>query len=300
MKRAAVLSLKIVALAAVLFVCFAFAGQIAGVGGGDAGAPEGAGAAAAALLIVCLVDAAVLAFVVLRSRWHGWRLAATLSVVLYGVMTVMSQIETAVFVTRLPEGVLPRLFVMGAIVAAVAGPAAVLVFGKTRPDDGSHGRRLAMPAREWGWKLAVIAASYVILYFTFGYFVAWRSPAVREYYGGTDPGSFLAAMRDVMRDTPWLPAFQLLRGLLWAALAIPVIRMTKGDWWEAGLAVALLFGVVMNTQLLLPNPYMPEAVRIAHLVETASSNFLFAWLLVWLLTRDGARPHAAAPRPRAA
>jgi hypothetical protein len=42
---------------------------------------------------------------------------------------------------------------------------------------------------------------------------------------------------------------------------------------------------VVNSQLLLPNPLMPAEVRMVHLVETASSNFLFGWLLVWLLLR---------------
>lgn len=41
----------------------------------------------------------------------------------------------------------------------------------------------------------------------------------------------------------------------------------------------------MNAPLPLPNPYMPEAVRMAHLVEAASSNFLFGWLLGGLLKR---------------
>jgi hypothetical protein len=129
---------------------------------------------------------------------------------------------------------------------------------------------------------------YVIIYFTFGYYVAWKNPAVAAYYGGSDPGSYFAQLRNVVRDTPWLPILQVGRALLWTALAIPVIRMMKGHWWEAGLAVALLFSVVMNTQLLLPNPLMPYEVRMAHLLETATSNFLFGWIVVWLL-----RPLAA-------
>jgi hypothetical protein len=88
-----------------------------------------------------------------------------------------------------------------------------------------------------------------------------------------------------VRDTPWLFPLQALRALLWVALAVPVIRMMKGKWWKAGLAVAFLFGVVMNAQLLLPNPLMPKDVRMAHLLETASSNFLFGWLVVLILTR---------------
>jgi hypothetical protein len=92
----------------------------------------------------------------------------------------------------------------------------------------------------------------------------------------------------------------VLRALLWVAIAVPVIRMTTGPWWQAALCVALLFAVVMNTQLLLPNPYMPRDVRLTHLVETASSNFVFGWVLVAALLwhRGGTRMHLA-PAPLA-
>jgi hypothetical protein len=59
--------------------------------------------------------------------------------------------------------------------------------------------------------------------------------------------------------------------------------MLKGGWQETALALGLLFAVT-NAQLLLPNPYMPEAVRMTHLIETASSNFIFGCLIGWLLT----------------
>jgi hypothetical protein len=71
--------------------------------------------------------------------------------------------------------------------------------------------------------------------------------------------------------------------------------MMKGRWWEAALAVALLFSVVMNTQLLLPNPLMPAEVRMIHLLETATSNFLFGWLAVWLLRLNPFQAKLASP-----
>ncbi|HMI45168.1 MAG TPA: hypothetical protein VK491_03315, partial [Gemmatimonadaceae bacterium] len=107
---------------------------------------------------------------------------------------------------------------------------------------------------------------------------------VLEYYRGVDEGAFLTHMGTVLRDTPWLIPFQIVRALCWVALALPVVRMLRGQWQETALSLALLFAVVMNAQLLLPNPYMPEPVRMAHLVETASSNFIFGWLVAWLLT----------------
>jgi hypothetical protein len=233
-----------------------------------------------------LLQATVLTYLILRSRWTGWRLVATVFLVFYGVATFMPQIESVVFLTHLPPGMLPRLFLMGAVIAAPFSVLAVLILGKRKGEtvDIQQHSRLAMPASEWAWKLAVIAIVYVILYFTFGYYIAWRNPAVVEYYSGIDEGSFPAHMRTVVRDTPLLIPFQILRAMFWVVLASFVICLMKGEWRETALVVALLFGVVMTAPLLLANPYMPEPVRMAHLVETASSNFIFGIFITWLLT----------------
>jgi hypothetical protein len=124
--------------------------------------------------------------------------------------------------------------------------------------------------------------AYLFLYFTFGYFIAWKNEAVRAYYGGSDPGSFVTHITNLLRAEPLLFLLQVVRALLWTAIAVPVIKMMKGGWWETGLAVAVLFAV-MTSQLLLPNPLMPDEVRMVHLVETATSNFLFGWLVVLIL-----------------
>jgi hypothetical protein len=278
------LVLRIVVLTIILFACFAIAGALAQPPRPEATA--GPDSAVLALVAVCFIDTLVLSYVILCSRWSGWRLAGTVFFVFFGVATFMGLIEAAVFVTGMPPGALPRLFLMGALIAAPFSPLAVLTLGKWKAagERGERSGRLIMRPGAWGMKLGVIAAAYVILYFTFGYFVAWRNPVVRAYYGGADEGSFFAHMAEVLASSPWLVPFQVLRALLWVLLALPVIRMTRGGWPATALAIALLFSVLMNAQLLLPNPYMPATVRMVHLVETASSNFLFGWLVGWLLT----------------
>jgi len=287
LKTALFISLKTIALTIVLFICFVIAGGVVGQQDSASQAPEQTSTALIALLTVCFLNTVVLAHIILRSRWVGWRLIATAFFVFYGVMTFMSQIESAVFVTRLPSGMLPRLFLMGALIAAPFSVLAVLILGKRKADtvNTELNARLVMPTMEWAWKLAVIAIAYLILYFTFGYFIAWQNPAVREYYGGSDEGSFFANMSTVLANTFWLIPFQILRAMLWVAIALPVIRMMKGQWQETALTLGLLFAVLMSAQLLLPNPYMPEAVRMTHLIETASSNFIFGFLIGWLLAQ---------------
>ena len=251
---------------------------------------ETGGGAMLAMLAVSFLNALVLTYMITRSRWAGWKLSFVVAFVLYSVMLVMSQIETLIFpqvLNRLPAGTAPALFLMGVLLVVPFAPLAVLIMGKWRRDTAEDERnlRLAMPFGEWLWKIVVIALIYVVIYFTFGYFVAWKNPAVLAYYNGTDPGDIFTHAANSFQQTPWFFGVQFLRGILWALIALPVIRMLKGSAAEAGLMVGLLFAVLMNSQLLLPNPAMPEAVRMAHLVETASSNFLFgvivAELLLW-------------------
>jgi hypothetical protein len=134
--------------------------------------------------------------------------------------------------------------------------------------------RLVMGWIEWVWKLVLIAIAYVVIYFSFGSFVFMplAGEAYQSYYGD-------------LRPVAWLPLLQVVRGIMWAVLVLPVIRMMKGRWWEICLAVALLFSVLMGFLLLLPNPIMPDAIRRAHFVEVTSSNFLFGWIVAWVLHR---------------
>jgi len=239
--------------------------------------PAEAGRTLLALFVVSLITAAVWSYVIRRARWTGWKLTVAMIAVFYGVNTLMPQIETAYFVTRLPPGMLPRLFIAGAIMAVIFVPLAVLILGKARSQENESPPR--PQTRALIPKLLVIVIAYVIIYFTFGYFVAWRSPAVREFYGGGELTGFITQLANVLRNEPLLVLLQAVRALLWTALALPIIRMMKGERWEAGLAVALLFATT-SAQLLLPNPLMPFEVRMAHLLETVTSNFLFGWLIV--------------------
>lgn len=291
LKSILILALRIIALSFVYLISFVVASALTiAQFTSQLPVPEDANTAAQFMPIVALLNTLVLSYIILRSRWSGWQLTGVVFFMFYGVNTFMSQIETAAFpavANRMPPGMLQGLFIMGMIHAALLAPLAVLILGKWKKDltAGAPNDRLVLPLGEWALKLAVIAIAYNILYFSFGYYVAWRNPAVQSYYGGTDPGSLIGQMANVVRDTPWLPFFQLLRALLWTLIALPVIRMMKGAWWEAALGVGLLFAVIMNSSLLIPNPLMPTAVRLTHLVETATSNFIFGIFIVWLLNR---------------
>jgi hypothetical protein len=243
---------------------------------------------AAAMLLGALLNTGVMAWLILRSGQHGQRLALTMTAVFFGVQTFMAQVESWIFqfspgfAAHLPAAMIPRILLAGLLHACLWVPVAVWILGRwtaaSSAESAAPPALVATPAR-----LAIAASSYVVLYFVFGYYVAWRSPAIRAYYQGTDPGTLWLQLRSVLSETPWLPLAQLVRGLAWTLLGAAVLRSMRGSPAEKALAVGALFAVVMNCGLLLPNPYMPYAVRMVHLVETASSNFLFGVIVAWLL-----------------
>ena len=258
-----------------------------GAGGQASGVDQQSAGFLGIVLSVGLLQVIALAYPVLRSRWHGWLLTVTMFLVYFGATTFMGQIESVVYLGgKMSAGMLSGIF----FPAAVFTPILVLTLGRWRPAaeaGGESNLRLRMSPGSWAWKSALGAGVMLALYYLAGYYVAWKSPEVRAYYGGTDPGSFFAQMRNVVEWQWWMVPFQYLRGLLWVLLALPVIRMMRGRWWEAGLAVSLLFAVP-SLYLLLPNPLMPEAVRMTHLVETLPYQFLFGWFVAWLFTRGSA------------
>jgi hypothetical protein len=244
--------------------------------------PDQAAAALTGTLIIALVDTLIVTLIVLRSRWRGWRLALGVAFSLYGVTTVMAQIETAWFAPamttlRITPELLRGLFLRTVPMALIWVPLAValLSWGWRLPAPDEQDHALPESAGAWAWRLAAIAAAYLALYFSFGYVVAWQNPEVRALY---DSG----ANQQVFAYERLIP-FQILRALLWVLFALPVIRMTAGSRWWVALMVGLLFALPMNIFHVIPNDLMSPSVRLSHFVETASSNFLFGLIVTGLL-----------------
>jgi len=285
-KSLAVLVVRILALTVAMFLSIAIAAGITGLGS-SAEARQEAGQAVLALLGMCLINSAVLAYPILRSRWHGLKLMETVFLLFFGIQTFMGQIETLVFADALDIGVaqVRSIVLCGAVTALLFAPLAVLILGKLRrPAMVEALARPPLSQRAAVWRVALLPVIYVCLYFLFGYFVAWQSAEVRELYSGsTELQPFLAHLWGLLRSDPWIFPLQLARGLFWVGLALPVLFMMKGERWETSLALGLLFGLLLTTPLLLPNPYVSATVRTAHFIETSTSTFLYGWLIGWWL-----------------
>jgi hypothetical protein len=172
-----IIVIRLAVLTVLYFICFTAVSAALLPSLPEQPEPVQTGAALAALGAVSLLNTLVLGYLIIRSRWAGWKLILAIFFVFYGVVTVMPQIETAFFVTSLPPGMLPRLFLSGAIIAALFSQLAVLILekGKSNLKEFDKHSRLDIPVSQWVGKLSLIVIAYLAIYFTFGYFIAWKA-----------------------------------------------------------------------------------------------------------------------------
>jgi hypothetical protein len=243
------------------------------------------------ILLFAAINSLLAMILVATSKWYGWKLAILLSLAWYGANTFIMQIETWYFLSDLTVSsqLLPLLFVMGMPVAFVFVPLTVWIMGKTKQQDKSSAPFIpvSMPAKQWIVKLGAIAIAYVLLYWLAGYFIAWQNPELRAFYGS--PGAitpFWEHTLNTLQNDPGLFPFQVLRSMIWTLCALPIIFGSRLNAWQTALLVGVFLSIPQNLGHILENPLIPQAsVRLSHLIETASSTFIFGLVLVWLLHR---------------
>ena len=70
-----------------------------------------------------------------------------------------------------------------------------------------------------------------------------------------------------------------------AVTAVPPLQLSRTiDLSRIALIVGLVLSVPQNIGHILPNSLIPlNSVRMSHLIETASSTFVFGLIVTWLL-----------------
>lgn len=260
--------------------------------------PAAEGRLALIFLGICFLQTLALSTVILRSRWRGWRLVLAMFTVMVLVSAVLSQIESLFFIREMSRVLIARLVLSNAVVAAVFSTLAVWILGRFRGrDEGPVASEIEPHSmRQWVVIFLGLAVLHIVIYFLFGYYIAWQSPDLRAFYGGEDPGSFWLQMASVVQDTPWLMPLQVVRGLLWGLAAAVLASALTGSRWGAAFMTAGVFVALFSLPLLLPNPLMPEAVRQTHLIETFLSRGIYGFVAVWLL-RTPLHLTRAEPKP---
>jgi len=251
--------------------------------------PEEASWAGIALLLVSIINALVLSYPILRSRWHGLKLIGAVFLVQFGVETFLTQIESLYFnrILQITPSEMIGLVLSGAVRALIFAPLAVWFLGRMKGTAKPEEKIPVLPVSAWIWHFAGLTVLYPIIYFLFGYYVAWQWEETRLFYTGTrDILPLITHFREGFASDPYFIPFQLMRGALWTTFAMLIVNMMKAKRWESALAVALIFAGLLSSGIgLFPNPYMPPVVRQSHFYELLSSMLLFGGVAGWTLHR---------------
>jgi len=226
------------------------------------------------LIVANFMTAATLVLVASRSEWKGWRLGVAISTIPI-VLGLINMIEGAIFLTN--SGIdWPSIMAHIVITYELAVPLWILLFAKRGESRGESYHPVdSRPASERLWKFVACAVSYPILYFIAGTIIF---PFVKDFYAS-----------QTLPPTGRLVAMQLLvRGPILVGLCLLILRLLRLPRVSGALAVGIVLALLNGAApLLIPNPYLPDVVRWAHLFEIASSNFVFGGLVGWLWGRPG-------------
>jgi len=126
----------------------------------------------------------------------------------------------------------------------------------------------------WGWKITATVLLYFILYIAAGMTLATVYPELLAFYEGKIP-SFELIFKT-----------QLLRGLIFAGVALLVLRTTDLAQIKAALLIGVIFSILGGiAPLIPPNELMPLHIRLAHGFEVGISNLIYGILAAYLLVK---------------
>jgi hypothetical protein len=248
--------------------------------------PGDAAAGGLAFLFVCAFNSFLIGFLLDSTRhYYGTKRRITLVLYIFMVQFLLPQMETFFFASDM--GISDRQAVAILLTGFIVSLATVL------PAAIVHDRILGAPHAEKLPPVAIPRAvkflpvlglltvvGYPIIYLTFGYYIAWQSESLRIYYTSSpELASFPHQVGEALANGIYL--FQILRGLIWIAITIPLVFLLKGNSFRQYLVVGILSALLPTSLLFIPNPYMPYDIAMTHFVETSTSNFLWGVMMVW-------------------
>jgi hypothetical protein len=245
------------------------------------------------LISVCLINSLVIYIMIRNSKWNFIRTATTVFVVIAGIQFFLSFIDAWVFnnAIKMPEGLMLGTFLGGVFMALVFAPLSVLISGR----NNRHAPEPLTPVNDTllvkTIKIILLACFiYPVIYLVAGYYIAWQFEAVRVFYTGSPLKESFMTMQ-LQNIGNGLAFLAMARGLVWTLIGLIIYNMVNLSAVQKAVLIGTLFALIMNSQHLIPNPYMPRMVSFVHFIETASSNFIWGYAVAWLWSRPLSLKH---------
>ena len=127
----------------------------------------------------------------------------------------------------------------------------------------------------WIWKITITDLLYFVVYMMAGLTLMAVYPELIDFYEDKIPAF------DLIFQT------QLLRGLIFAGIALLVLRTTDLSRIKVALLIGGIFSILGGiAPLIPPNELMPPNIRLAHGFEVGISNFIYGMLASYLLVQQ--------------
>jgi hypothetical protein len=241
------------------------------------------------VLLVCLINSFLWSIFFWSTRaFVGLPKGVAILLYLFGTQFFLMQMETFFFSSSLgiSPGQVLSILVAGFVMVAATGAFGLWLTRKLAPTPIQI--RFKPEVRGWRGMVAPMLVMsvfvYPFLYETFGYYIAWQNEHLRFFYShSTELKSFFAQWPGFFAEGIYF--FQVLRGLIWVAISIPVVLLLGQNKFFPYLMMGLL-SALPAVQLFIPNPYMPSDIAMTHFVETFSSNFIWGLLIVYVTNRS--------------
>jgi len=237
------------------------------------------------MLVNSLASVLVLYYPIRWSTLSGRRLYLAVFLAFFGIGVVLTQVEGVLFLSLSPMQIAAAA-IQHSLAAVVLTFVAVRLFRRDAKTivpaaDG-------LTARDWTKRVIAGSIGYMVLYWAAGLAIY---PHVEEFY--TTQG---------LTAGPWTAVLQVLngivRGALYVAFAVLLLRSMLAPRWQVSLATAFLFPVAAGAvSLLMPNPIMPESIRHWHMIEIGWSNFVFGLFVGFLFWRPSQRRESSGVSP---
>jgi len=214
------------------------------------------------------------------AEWNKKWLLWSLIFVYLTVYSFMTQIETIFFKNAfeiLSKSDAWLIMLSNIIPLLVIVPLTLKIVNKKYPETNP---KIEIKLSTILTKVGILAVVYVVIYFLFGYFVAWQFADVREFYSGTtEKQTFISLMIGNFQNSN-VVTFQFLRGILFSTFILPIVFMFKDKNKQLLISLVLVY-LSTAIVLIIPNFLFPATVRWAHFIEMMSSMTTFA-VITWL------------------
>ena len=240
------------------------------------------------LLIISTLVCFTIYYVIRHSQAKGAKLLLNIVFVMFFVQLFMAQIETLLFGHAFPA--LTKLDVVLIMLAGLIPLLATIpLMVKFFQNKDVVNVQAEVNLKGMFKKLGALAIIYPVIYFLFGYFVAWQFEALRILYSGS--AEKLNLWMHLLNNDPLILLFQILRGMLFGILVIPLKNMMVSK--RAFIISVCLVFLYLGYVFLLPNVLFPDMARLGHFLEMTSSMTVFGIIvgnIMWWEDRKTVRP----------